>query len=231
MARMKYTQEQLDFLEQGYKKMKVTELVKAFNEEFGTSCGFKQIRSTLSNHGFRAGRRPGYRGGGWNTVFSVEELAFLEVNAHLKMEDLVQLFNKRFEADRSYDSIQTKVRKMGLVKYPQRRRKVSDEFSYHENGYLMVKAKDGGRNYRYKHVVVWEEANGPVPKGHVIRFLDGNQQNCSLENLELFTRAESSHLNMMRFNDAPDELRETIILTARLKAKMSRRRKELETQS
>lgn len=43
--------------------------------------------------------------------------------------------------------------------------------------------------------VVWEMHNGPIPKGHVIRFIDGNNLNCNIENLKLITRKEHAQLN------------------------------------
>ena len=56
-------------------------------------------------------------------------------------------------------------------------------------GYVMVKVAEkpsvpGGRdNWKFKHVHVWEEANGPVPDGHVLVFADRDKTNCSLDNL------------------------------------------------
>lgn len=37
---------------------------------------------------------------------------------------------------------------------------------------------------------IWEKANGPVPKGHVLILKDGDPLNLKLDNLELITRAE-----------------------------------------
>lgn len=42
------------------------------------------------------------------------------------------------------------------------------------------------------HVVVWEEANGPVPKGMIVVFKDGDTMNVTLENLEIITRQEAA---------------------------------------
>lgn len=45
------------------------------------------------------------------------------------------------------------------------------------------------------HVHIWEKANGPVPKGKILRFKDGNHRNCVLENLELIDRIKHMDLN------------------------------------
>ena len=34
-----------------------------------------------------------------------------------------------------------------------------------------------GDNFKYKHVLIWEERNGTVPAGHIVIFKDGNKQN------------------------------------------------------
>lgn len=42
----------------------------------------------------------------------------------------------------------------------------------------------------HHHRYLWEQANGPIPKGMVVSFIDGNQQNCELDNLELLSRKD-----------------------------------------
>ena len=54
--------------------------------------------------------------------------------------------------------------------------------------------------YRENHWVpkarwVWEQANGPVPKGRVIAHLDGDPRNCELGNLACITREALLALN------------------------------------
>lgn len=44
--------------------------------------------------------------------------------------------------------------------------------------------------------IVWEAANGPIPKGHIIRYLNGNSMDSRLENLHVVTRRECIILNM-----------------------------------
>lgn len=70
------------------------------------------------------------------------------------------------------------------------------------DGYIEVKVKMRpshprcNDNFEFKHRLVWEEAHGPIPKGYFINFLDGDKQNCRIENLALVSRAE--HLEMTR---------------------------------
>lgn len=42
-------------------------------------------------------------------------------------------------------------------------------------------------NWKRKKNLVWEAVNGPIPEGHFLTVLDGNQHNLSIENLALVT--------------------------------------------
>lgn len=55
------------------------------------------------------------------------------------------------------------------------------------DGYVWIITEHGRRQ---KHRVVWEQAHGPIPPDHCVKFKDGNPQNCSLDNLYLVSRAD-----------------------------------------
>lgn len=69
-------------------------------------------------------------------------------------------------------------------------------------GYIEMKVEDPNK-WRLKHVVVWEQHNGPVPKGYNIIFGDGNKQNLNIDNLILASKRELLILNRRKliFND------------------------------
>lgn len=60
--------------------------------------------------------------------------------------------------------------------------------------YVHVKVAEPNK-WRMKHVLVWEKHNGPVPKGKVIIFLDGNQLNTDIENLRVISRGIHAIMN------------------------------------
>ena len=96
---------------------------------------------------------------------------------------------------------------------------VGSEYVNKKRGDIMIKVSLEGtsyQNWKRKHRVVWENANGKIPKDRKIIFLDGNKLNCELENLALVTKAESIRLSQfgLRFNDR--ELTKTGIMIARL---------------
>lgn len=93
-------------------------------------------------------------------------------------------------------------------------------------GYLLVKVDDVPnvpytRNWRLKHHLVWEAAGRTIPPGHVLVFRDGDRMNCSLENLELITRAEIAARN--HHSHLPAELVELIFLTGWVKRRLRER--------
>lgn len=62
-----------------------------------------------------------------------------------------------------------------------------------KDGYLERKINDDKpfhRRWRSVHLLVWEEANGPLPDGYAVTFKDGDKRNVALENLQLTTRQE-----------------------------------------
>jgi len=84
------------------------------------------------------------------------------------------------------------------------------------DGYLRVKVADP-KCWRFKHRVVWEEHNGPIPKGCTVIFIDGNKLNCDIDNLMLLTRTEQLRAAQDDVFNLPAELRKTALLAVKLK--------------
>lgn len=89
------------------------------------------------------------------------------------------------------------------------------------DGYPAVKIAEPNV-WKLKHVLVWEAANGPVPEGHAIIFLDQDHTNTNLENLALVSRAELLELNRRELITSNAELTTTGILIARVNCKISK---------
>ncbi len=61
------------------------------------------------------------------------------------------------------------------------------------HGVWQRKVSDVGkrtRDWRPVHLLNWEAAHGPVPRGHRIRFIDGDRNNTHVSNLQCVSRAE-----------------------------------------
>lgn len=62
-----------------------------------------------------------------------------------------------------------------------------------KEGYLQRKINDDlpiQARWRAVHLLLWEDAHGPVPAGHAVIFKDGNKQNITLDNLACISRVE-----------------------------------------
>lgn len=83
-----------------------------------------------------------------------------------------------------------------------------------KNGYRYIYVRIAEGRWMPKHILIWKQANGPVPNGHNIVFRDGDMQNCVLENLECISDAELMRRNTM--HNLPEDVQELIYLKARL---------------
>lgn len=95
---------------------------------------------------------------------------------------------------------------------------------WHDDGYLWVKVAMPNK-WRLKHHIVWEAVNGPIPKGHLIIFGDGDRKNFDVNNLICITRAELAVLNQKHLIfDNADATRAGLLLTRLIKqtAKLKR---------
>ncbi|MCP4470527.1 MAG: HNH endonuclease [Gammaproteobacteria bacterium] len=80
--------------------------------------------------------------------------------------------------------------------------------------------------YIPKHKWIWGQANGPIPKNHVLTFIDDNPSNCVLENLEMISRGELCRRNKMQYKQADPEARQSIKLIAKLQHNMGAGRRQ-----
>jgi len=91
------------------------------------------------------------------------------------------------------------------------------------DGYKDIKIADPNK-WRAKHILLWEQHNGPMPKGYKLIFLDGNKLNISLDNIELVSNAEMLNLNRLNLIKNDSELTKTGILLTKVILKTNKRR-------
>ena len=58
------------------------------------------------------------------------------------------------------------------------------------------------------HRLLWEQANGLIPPGHVVVFMDGDRTHIAHDNLELITRGELARRNTI--HNLPEDLKEVL---------------------
>jgi hypothetical protein len=122
---------------------------------------------------------------------------------HKGIDTITNLFNKKFNTNLSPRKIN---RAMFLrnIKYKitHTGKQLGSEFVHKKNGTLFKISNDGGKrdNWVIKHRYLYEQAHGTIPKNYRVIFLDKNNQNFELDNLELVSRIESILLKKYGFH-------------------------------
>jgi hypothetical protein len=98
------------------------------------------------------------------------------------------------------------------------------------DGYVEIKysEKSGSPKNRWKgkNLIIWEKANGPVPKGYAVIFADGNRRNFKLKNLVLVSRKELAVLNHQSMLSSKNEdITKVSVNIARLAVLLADRKK------
>jgi hypothetical protein len=87
--------------------------------------------------------------------------------------------------------------------------------------YKYIKIADG--NWVLYHRYIWEKTHGPIPKGNVVAFIDGDTTNCEISNLKLISRYENMNRNSI--HSMPEEL----IPISRMKGRLTRKLNQLKS--
>lgn len=94
-----------------------------------------------------------------------------------------------------------------------------------DDGYLKIKISDDRTvpsrfNWKMAHVIEWENLHGPIPKGHIVVFRNGNRRDIRIENLEMITLAENMKRNTL--HNLPPELKKVVYMKGALNRTISR---------
>lgn len=127
------------------------------------------------------------------------------------------------------------------TQFPKGQRPHNTNYLWHErvskDGYVEISVPETNphtgfeRRYVLKHRWCWEQANGPIPKAHALKCLDGNKQNTDPSNWEAVPRALLPRLaggnryrRRLAYDDADPEVRPAILTIAKLEHKARTRR-------
>lgn len=88
------------------------------------------------------------------------------------------------------------------------------------DGYLEIKVAEP-KKFKAVHRIVYENHIGPIPKGHVVVFRDGDSHNVDPDNLVAICRLELSQLNRLGHKRALPEVQPVLLTLAKVKAKTS----------
>jgi hypothetical protein len=214
---MRYTEEQIEFVRENAPGRSRAEIVELFNRRFGTTINITRLKALMNHH------KTSTAHGCFRVRVTPEQVDFIRENiAGRSFTELTRLFNERFGV------LFSVTRMRGLAAYYKlrngicRRCELGDERV--DEG--LTKVKTGPREWRYKQVVVWEAANGPVPKGCVVFFADGNKLNFDLGNLVLASRQEMAAMMAYKYYSPDAELTKQGLALARLTLLINTRKRE-----
>lgn len=97
-----------------------------------------------------------------------------------------------------------------------------------KDGYVYIKVP-GRKKMVMKHRWLWEQAHGPIPKGYIIIFLNGNKTDCRLDNLKMIPQSLNSIRNLNHLATSDKDLSEAGLHIAELirkRAELKKRKSE-----
>lgn len=197
-----YTQEIKQFILDNYKGVGPKEMTELINKTFGTSYTVGQLKSYYSRNKLNSG------------ITGYFEQGHTPWNKGRKGEYYKGCEKTWF----SKGHIPANYRPVGSERIT-------------KDGYTEVKVADPNK-WRLKHNIIWEQHNGPIPKGHVVIFGDGDKTNFNINNLILVSRAQLARLNQNRLIQNDADLTRTGIIIADLISKIaekSRQNKDMKT--
>lgn len=172
------TPEQDKFFHEHYKGLSNQDLMVMFNDNFGTALTLEQIKSYKARNKLNSGLDGCFKKG------------------HIPANK-----GKKMPKD-TYEKAKHTMFKKGNV--PPNIVPIGTE-KLRADGYIWVKVQNGklNKNWKLKHVLLWEKDKGPLPKDKVVTFLDGDSRNFNINNLKAISKATNARLNQnhLRYND------------------------------
>lgn len=94
------------------------------------------------------------------------------------------------------------------------------------DGYVDVKVLDGQKqkNWKGKHICIWEDHHGPVPEGYAVIFGDGDRRNFDVDNLIAVSKGQLATLNRKGLIQKDADLTRTAIAVVDIIQKISERK-------
>lgn len=194
--------EQIAFLLDNYKGIGNKELTELINKKFDTNFSKQQIKGYKQRYHLDSGLKGRYEKGEppWNKG--------------KKWKDYMSEESQR-------NSLKTCFKKGNT---PVNHRTIYSE-RINVDGYVEIKIKEPNK-WGLKHRLIWEEAYGPIPKGHKVIFKDGNKQNIQLDNLALVSNSQMLIMNKRDLIYKDKELTESGIMLAQYIDKVNKKCKK-----
>lgn len=181
-----FTLEQIDWIKEQYALRSVSLFYPDFVLKFGNDRSPRQIEFFIKNQGIVSGR-----------------------DTTIKPGAIPHNKGRPFKAGGRSAETQFKKGRRG-----HNHRNVGDEVIT-KDGYINVKIAEPSV-WRQKHVIAWEQHNGPLKKGERVSFRDNNRTNVDIDNLMLVTSGEMGVMNKQGLSKVEPELKDAALMLAQL---------------
>lgn len=193
----RWTEEQIEFLRRHYPEHPRRELLEKLNEHFELNLSLSQLKGCIANHGIKSGRT-GY--------FAKGSIPYNKGTKGISTGGGATRFKPGNR--------------------PHNWKPVGSESQRNEGDYVLVKvAEEGTQKERWKpkHHLVWERERGPIPKDHVLVFLDQDKTNIEIDNLRMVKREHVLRMNQKRLISKNPEVTEAGITITKIRSTMRKR--------
>jgi len=196
MSKKLFTEEQNQFIKHNAKGINTQTLTELFNLKFGTAFKISQIEGYKHRNHICDG-----------------------IDSRFKKGNIP--FNKGNKGCH-YPGSEKSWFKKGHV--PQSHKPVGAE-TLRSDGYVYIKVAEPN-SWKFKHKVVWEKHYGPIPKNHIVTFLNKNTTDIRIENLKLIPKSLNLLMNQNNYYNKNSTITEVNITRAEIKAKIFKIKKE-----
>ena len=198
----KYPQGLYEFVRDNSWGVSSKEMAEMVNEKFGADFTPTQMKAFRQRNGIKSGCTGWYQKG------------HAPGNKGKKLEEYVTDPERVADIKKRIAPTQFKKGQKAINEYP------LGTIAITSDGYKIRKRSMTGdlwERWEFLHRAVWEEHNGPVPKGMTVSFRDSNRLNCDIDNLMLITKGEGAALTRLGLRSEDPDLTDAGLNLVRLK--------------
>jgi len=126
--------------------------------------------------------------------YSEKKVLFVKNNLQYTWADIANMFNAEFHTAIDGPHLKAAMRHYGIKNHSSKQNKEVG-IERDRSGYIEVKTSKNPSVWKLKHILLWEEAHGKLPKNWIVLFADKNTRNFDIDNLIAVPRGVSAAIN------------------------------------
>jgi hypothetical protein len=197
----KWSKEEIEYVRRVAKGKSRTEIAEKVNQKFNIDVTDRMVDSVMGRYKIRSGRDCRFRKG--------QEPPNKGKN--------VKTIGRMAETQFKKGNVPKNHKPVGSISIRKSNKR--------NTAYQYIKIAEPNK-WKMLHVVEYEKHNGPVPKGYIVIFADGDTMNTDISNLLLVSRQQLAVMNRWNLHGENTEQAETAANIASLKIQISKARKK-----